>query len=84
MKDWTCTVEFVVTGGELSREADSMLTRKGVRRVPHKLGCYVFTQVSTYDDYLQALMGTVGELDAVMSAYQVKREVYAVQAVQMQ
>lgn len=84
MKDWSCSVEFTLTRDNLSREADAHLTRKGVRPVPQKTGHYVFSNTDSHEDYLQALMSTVGELDAILKPYGIARQIYACQVVELE
>lgn len=83
MKDWSCSIEFTLTSDSLNREADSHLTRTGVRAVPQKTGHYVFNNTDSHEDYLQALMSTVGKLDAILKPYGIPREIYACQVVEL-
>lgn len=83
MKDWSCSVEFTLTQASPSREADAHLTRAGVRAVPQKTGHYVFSNADSHEDYLQALMSTVGELDTLLKPYGIAREIYACQVVEL-
>ncbi|TDW98500.1 hypothetical protein [Kribbella sp. VKM Ac-2566] len=77
MKDWACSVEFTLTSDTLNRETDSHLTRTGVRAVPQKAGRYRFNNTNSHEDYLQALMSTVGTLDAILKPYGITREICA-------
>ncbi len=83
MKEWSCNVEFTLTRGNLAPEADSHLSRTGVRDVPQKPGHYMFSATDSHEDYLQALMGTVGELDAILVPYGVTREIRSCQVVEL-
>lgn len=83
MKDWSCSVEFTLAVDGINREADSHLKRKGVRAVPQKVGRYGFNSANSHEDYLQALMSTVGELDAILKPHGITREIYACQVAQL-
>ncbi|WP_327640840.1 hypothetical protein OHB24_21345 [Kribbella sp. NBC_00482] len=83
MKDWSCNVEFALSGDNLAREAACHLTRAGVRAIPQKPGHYAFNSADSHEDYLQALMGTVGKLDAILLPYGVTREIRAFQVVEL-
>jgi hypothetical protein len=83
VKDWSCTVEFTVTGGGPTPEAHAHLARAGVRPVPQLAGHYVFANVDTYEDYLQALLGAVGELDAALTPYGITREISGCRVVEL-
>ncbi|TCC51278.1 hypothetical protein E0H75_14250 [Kribbella capetownensis] len=45
-----------------------------------KTGHYVFNNTDSHEDYLQALMSTVGELDAILKPYGIARRIYACRA----
>ncbi|WP_410787038.1 hypothetical protein [Kribbella sp. C-35] len=83
MKDWSCIVEFTLTRGSLNQEADSHLARARVRPVPQKTGHYTFNNTNSHEDYLQALMSTVGELDAILQPHGIMREIYACQVTEL-
>lgn len=40
-------------------------------------------EADSHEDYLQALMRTVGELDAVLKPYGIAREIYACQVAEL-
>ena len=83
MNDWSCSIEFTLTSDSLNREADSHLARTGVRAVPQQAGRYVFNNTDSYEDYLQALMSTVGTLDAILKPYGITREICACQVTEL-
>lgn len=83
MRDWSCSVEFTLISDNPNREADEQLTRRGVRSVPQNTGHYIFTDLASHEDYLQALLGTVGKLDAILKANGIAREIYACQVAEM-
>ncbi|TDO45671.1 hypothetical protein EV651_12860 [Kribbella sp. VKM Ac-2571] len=83
MKDWSCSVEFTLTRDSVNREADSHLERTGVRAVPRKAGHYMFNNTDSREDYLQALMSTIGELDAILKPYGITREICACQVTEL-
>ena len=83
MKDWSCNVEFTLTRDDLARDADPHLTRAGVLAIPQKPGHDAFNSTDSHEDYLHALMGTVGKLDAILLPYCVTREIRAFQVVEL-
>jgi hypothetical protein len=54
-----------------------------VRAVPHKPGHYAFNNAGSRQDYLQAVMSTVGELDAILKLYGTTRQIYACQVTEL-
>ncbi|MFD7157983.1 hypothetical protein ACFV9C_25500 [Kribbella sp. NPDC059898] len=79
MRRWACSAQFELTAGELSNEAHLYLTKKSLRRAPHKPGHYVFTRTIDAEGDEQAVLAFRGELRATLGPYGVGFEVYSLQ-----
>lgn len=80
-RTWSCSLEFELTAGHFSHEAESNLTKQQVRRSP-VAGQYVFGRRLEAEDHRQAVLAFDAELSAVLRRYGVGWSVFAVQVVE--
>jgi hypothetical protein len=81
---WRCTLRFELRHGELNREADSHLTKRGIRRVvPLSDGGYIYECTVPGVDFVGGLAHAKLNLSAILNPYDVLHEVVDAKAVKL-